>query len=588
MQILTDQEFTYRQSPTEEDGLAKITDVKGNTIVWNQLVPTANKDFTSTDTDTRSLLLICRQSASPYTELLNKNNVSVGILTAILQPAFTGSIQIIHSGRQKNFNILTSNIVSVVSGHKYLLSMNVVGADTSVVGGVSTKDLMIFDLTQMGLDITDPSEFTSLFSLPYYAYNQGSLLSFMGNGIKTVGKNLFDFSKFANGTITFVDGVLNGTGAQFYTAYGTYATAKKLNCPKGSQITISFDAWTDQNVTSSGNGLIVVTYHYDGTHEDATVPNATGTPRHYTLQRQDIEKIGMSYGTQGANRWHIENFQVEFGTAETPYEPYTESTLSLPISTYFPSGMKSAGSVYDELTESKAITRIGSVDLGSLNWVYLTSGSILAPYFYASFNGIKSQGNPATKKANIICSKYQNVIRDQTYFVDKTICADGSPTVLTQIQIKDSSYTDATAFKNSLQGEYLYYEMVAETETSFTTASLVTENPQGLVYPPQSKEEYPFFKSYKGGTEQLLPENSSVPVTAPIICDLMYSSGAIQVTTYPNPEQGGETSGDGWYLVGEEATVNALPNEHYAFNNWVLDGEIVSTDPEYTFEVKDE
>ena len=39
----------------------------------------------------------------------------------------------------------------------------------------------------------------------------------------------------------------------------------------------------------------------------------------------------------------------------------TESnTLSLPISTYFPTGMKSAGNVYDELTESKATTRIGS------------------------------------------------------------------------------------------------------------------------------------------------------------------------------------------------------------------------------------
>ena len=32
-----DQEFLYRQSPTEEDGLAKITDIKGNTLVWNQL-----------------------------------------------------------------------------------------------------------------------------------------------------------------------------------------------------------------------------------------------------------------------------------------------------------------------------------------------------------------------------------------------------------------------------------------------------------------------------------------------------------------------------------------------------------------------
>ena len=38
--LLTDQEFTYRQSPTEEDGLAKITDIKGNSLVWNQLFNT--------------------------------------------------------------------------------------------------------------------------------------------------------------------------------------------------------------------------------------------------------------------------------------------------------------------------------------------------------------------------------------------------------------------------------------------------------------------------------------------------------------------------------------------------------------------
>ena len=36
--LLTDQEFTYRQSPTEEDGLAKITEIKGNTLVWNQQI----------------------------------------------------------------------------------------------------------------------------------------------------------------------------------------------------------------------------------------------------------------------------------------------------------------------------------------------------------------------------------------------------------------------------------------------------------------------------------------------------------------------------------------------------------------------
>jgi hypothetical protein len=42
------------------------------------------------------------------------------------------------------------------------------------------------------------------------------------------------------------------------------------------------------------------------------------------------------------------------------YEPYWTSTLALPVATYFPTGMKSAGSVYDELTETKAIQRVGT------------------------------------------------------------------------------------------------------------------------------------------------------------------------------------------------------------------------------------
>ena len=60
---------------------------------------------------------------------------------------------------------------------------------------------------------------------------------------------------------------------------------------------------------------------------------------------------------------------LEIGNTETSYQPYTSSTLSLPISTYFPNGMKSVPSAYDELTPNKAITRVGMVDLGSLTYV---------------------------------------------------------------------------------------------------------------------------------------------------------------------------------------------------------------------------
>lgn len=42
------------------------------------------------------------------------------------------------------------------------------------------------------------------------------------------------------------------------------------------------------------------------------------------------------------------------------YEPYWSSQRTIPAVTYFPDGMRSAGSVYDELTETQAITRVGA------------------------------------------------------------------------------------------------------------------------------------------------------------------------------------------------------------------------------------
>ena len=210
----------------------------------------------------------------------------------------------------------------------------------------------------------------------------------------------------------------------------------------------------------------------------------------------------------------------------------------------------------------------GVVDLGSLTWSRETGTAQGRAYtrFRAKVPNIKSSVSGRSIEG-ILCSDSKYYLStgdtDYTYWKNTT----------SEIFMYNMTFETADSFKQAMSGAHLLYEKETPTET---------------VYPPQSKDEYPFFKSYKGGTEQLLPENGSVPVTAPILADMNYSSGAIEVTTYPNPEQGGETSGDGWYLVGEEATVNALPNEHYAFNNWVLDGEIVSTDPEYTFEVQDE
>ncbi len=57
------------------------------------------------------------------------------------------------------------------------------------------------------------------------------------------------------------------------------------------------------------------------------------------------------------------------------------------------------------------------------------------------------------------------------------------------------------------------------------------------------------------------------------------------ITTSPNPAEGGTTTGDGRYEYGAQAIVTAFPNDSYDFNNWTENSVIVSTDSQYVFTV---
>jgi hypothetical protein len=58
-----------------------------------------------------------------------------------------------------------------------------------------------------------------------------------------------------------------------------------------------------------------------------------------------------------------------------------------------------------------------------------------------------------------------------------------------------------------------------------------------------------------------------------------------EITLAANPAEGGTVAGEGLYLEGTEITITATPGDIYNFVNWTLDGEVVSTDAEYTFTV---
>lgn len=119
---------------------------------------------------------------------------------------------------------------------------------------------------------------------------------------------------------------------------------------------------------------------------------------------------------------------------------------------------------------------VDSVDLGTLTWMKTSSQSSVGDYFYAPVSaiGFKRLGAFGITVHNILCSKYITVARNPNAFVDKTIVLDGDSTAVSQIQVKDTAYTDATASKQAMQGVILYYEL--ETPIVTDISSLIPDD----------------------------------------------------------------------------------------------------------------
>jgi len=381
MDSLTNQEFNYREVPVQYDGTGTLVDIKGNTISFNQLVENGN--FADTSHWEVSANASFTVSNNEGTLTLSSNGLSR--IRQAIDIVFNHKYYICAtlkgvSGRQL-FLQVGNVIVQPTTTDAYALYSAILTPTNNTSGYyaiagyysgqsgdvLNYKNFMVFDLTLMGIDnLTTTAEVESWLSshlgnIPYFAYTQGSLISFNGTGLKT-------------------------------------------------------------------------------TKSDQT---------------------------------------TELGT------------LSLPISTYFPTGMKSAGSVYDELTESKAITRIGS-------------------------------------------RAYQSGDEDDT-----SVITDGTTT---------------------------YYALTTPTEIDISL---------DLTYPIEN-----------GGTEQILPVNTSVPATSPILCDIDYRT-MIPVNATVDPTGSGTISGTGNYRYHSNATLTATPSDEiYRFLRWEDEnGTMLSTDATYTFEV---
>ena len=459
-----DSYFTYRESPTEEDGLAKITGIKGNTIVWNQQIDssqyrtgTYSSVAVTKSADETYLIANGTASATAYIRLINVASVSMisGHKYCCVIPT-DSNVAYYDDSSPRQYSQQFSSFVFTSNG-------NPIRPYARIENGIASTNrrisFMMFDLTQMGLDsITDPSEFTSLFPLPYYSYNQGSLLSFNGNGIKTVGKNLCD-GRYNN--LAFGNTVIQGQSYRGYTLNvsalkGKQITVSRADTTSNNRFRASFFSVEPVNLTPFERGL------NNGNEYYTSDPYLS-----FTLTVPDGANYLLLYISNDGTE--AKDLMIEIGSTASDYEPYTSSTSSLPISTYFPNGMDGVGTAYDELTNTKASKRMTRIDLGTLSFFYNES----AGFFSVTIPNLVNGMTYATESPNVMVQNYEYKGGGVGWanMPNMSYGFNGQ-----NMRIKNTAYTTTAEFINAVRGTYMVYELDTYEETSFTTASLVTEN----------------------------------------------------------------------------------------------------------------
>ena len=186
------------------------------------------------------------------------------------------------------------------------------------------------------------------------------------------------------------------------------------------------------------------------------------------------------------------------------YEPYWKQSIATRISGYFTDGMHGVGSVYDELTSTRAIKRFGIVNLGTLDWTYNASSSI----FQGLISDLKAPESTADRLTDILCSKYpiSSVASISSSMTDQS-CMRYSDNINSYIIVRDTSFTSVDSFRDAMAGVYLIYELATPVETP--------------IDPPINFN----YRVSDFGTEEFTYGDGDVQV--PVPCELFYQNNLV-------------------------------------------------------------
>ena len=509
----TEQEFNFRQSGggVIEDGVAVIDKVKGNSVVWNQIIAkpytfglTRESTFSSWyDGGSRSIndkgqfVFITNGETTGIGNALNitpknthkyllsyKVKADVASVCTVYQNAVSGVIANIAEADKWYF---VSYIGDNNDTGEYSSFLNAVVAANSPETTVTIDNAKVTDLTQMFGAGNEPSTVEEFLSrkpkvADEYAYNEGTIVNSKVEEVVTTGINLWD-EQWESGSYDVETGekVVNSN----YTRNKNFIRV----IPSSS---IYFRA----TITI---GAIYILF-YD--REQKYLSYTTGSNRIINIPSNccyiNIVWLNSEYGSKTYN--HDICINLSDPSINGQYFPYEKHELDLSWVKdikdtegvkLFEDGIKSAGTAYDEVAKGRAIKKIGvKVFDGTEEWNLYSEYSehSFRCYGYVKgkegINNINNKGYTATS---------WNVKGDKLIFV-------GNGNVV----ITDSVYNSESAWKQHLADLYaqgnplvVYYELADPIEVEY--------DEKNLTYPVVA-----------GGTEEAIASEPSTAFRADI------------------------------------------------------------------------
>ena len=370
----------------------------------------------------------------------------------------------------------------------------------------------IFDLTQMfgiGNEPTSVEEFEAMFPNNYYQYNAGEIITADTESVVVQGKNLINADDYY---------------APYKQSDGSYVNDSvgfaNINIPIGNFIGKTLVATLKATVSAQPtsffwaariNGLKVESSYEKG---ERVLANTTGIARLTFTPKTQKDTLSMTYG-QGTGDVIVRDIQIELGDTPTTYAPFHRNVYQIPeVIKALPGYGWSAGTAknYVDYENKRYVQCVDSVDLGTLTW---TAGESV------SFKTHHLAGQKLTKSysiaPNFICPKYSTKTQNESWGKTSITGISATSNVNGYIYVNDTSYTDATTFKQAMSGVMLYYELETPIVTDISDlltddflrnieveakGSVTFKNSNGDDYriPVPSEEEYIVKLSEVGGT----------------------------------------------------------------------------------------